>query len=142
MHPETWVSIVFWVVALTASVLYGWNAVAIHSPPRKEAKDRSNEESKEELVYPPAWWWHQRWLNFLGALVGWLALWFLGRKYVGCLFNACTVVPDAWDVTAALIAFVGVTGFLPGTFVSFLSSFSGLAAKLAELLAAWITKLK
>ena len=84
MHPETWTSIVFWLVALAASVLYGWNAVAIHSPPRKKAKDRSNEESKEELVYPIAWWWHQRWLNFLGALVGWLALWFLGRKYVAC----------------------------------------------------------
>jgi len=142
MHPETWASIVFWAVALTASALYGWNAVAIHSPPRKKAKDRSGEESKEELVYPPAWWWHQRWLNFLGALVGWLALWFLGRKYVGCLFSACTAAPEAWDVIAALIAFVGVTGFLPGTVVSFLSSFSALAARLAELLAAWMTKLK
>jgi hypothetical protein len=136
---DTWTAVFFWCIALVASALYGWKAVEIHSPPKKKATDA---EDHELTSYPSSWWWHQRWLNFLGALVGWIALWLLTRKFVPCLFADCTVAPNAWDVVASFLAFIGITGFLPGTVVSSLNSFSGLSAKLTELLASWITKTK
>jgi hypothetical protein len=146
---DIWTTCIFWSIALVASALYGWKAVEIHSPPKKTpiaktdgSQSTTDAEVREETDFPSSWWWHQRWLNFLGALVGWIALWFLARKFAPCLFAECTVAPSAWDVAGAFLAFVGITGFLPGTIVSGLSSFSGLSAKLTELLASWITKAK
>jgi hypothetical protein len=135
---EAWLATVFWLIALSASAWYGWNAVAIFEPQQhKKARD----QHVDELDYPRAWWWHQRWLNFLGALVGWLAFWFLGRKYVGYLVSACTATPNAWDIAAAVIAFVGMTGYLPGTIIPPLQSLTGLLKKVAEIVAALITKM-
>lgn len=130
MAMDGWMAAVYWVVALTASGLYGWHAVAIFKAHIAE----------REAPPPSAWWWHQRWLNFLGAFVGWLALWFLLRKFVGCLFADCAANVGAWDVVGALVAFVGVTGYLPGTVVSLVSGVGGLAGRLAEVLTAWVAR--
>ncbi len=130
MAIETWMAVVYWLIALLASVLYGCFAVAIFKAHIAEREERP----------PKAWWWHQRWLNFLGALVGWLALWFLLRKFLGCLFGDCRVDLGAWDVVGALVAFVGITGYLPNAIVSLVSGVGALAGKLAEMLATWVAR--
>jgi hypothetical protein len=127
---EDWMAAVYWVVALVASGLYGWHAVEIfkaHIAAREESPSKS-------------WWWHQRWLNFLGALVGWLALWLLLRKFLGCMLGDCDADVGAWDVVGALVAFVGVTGYLPNTVVSLVSGVGALAGKLAEVLTEWVAR--
>jgi hypothetical protein len=120
----------YWLVAVIASALYGWNAVAIFLP----------SPSASEPARARAWWWHQRWLNFLGAFVGWVALWFLLREFGTCVVAECVADIGAWDVVGALVAFVGVTGYLPSTLVSLVSGVGGLAGKLAEVLAAWVAR--
>ena len=130
MAIEGWTAVIYWVVALVASGLYGWHAVAIFKAHIAERGEQP----------PRAWWWHQRWLNFLGALVGWLALWLLLRKFLGCVFGDCVATVGAWDVVGALVAFVGVTGYLPGTVVSLVSGVGGLAGKLTEVLSAWVAR--
>lgn len=134
---EIFLSIVFWLVALSASVLYGRYAVAIHSPPK-----RPNQTADDEAIYPSAWHWHQRWLNFVGSLVGWLALWFLLRTFGSCVLGPCAEPFAGSDALLALIAFVGVTGYIPGLIVAAVSATSALSARLAELLASLISKLK
>ena len=130
MTIEFWAAFGYWAVALVASLLYGWYAVAIFKVPM---------ETREHKP-PPAWDWHQRWLNFLGAIVGWLALWLLLRKFGGCVFSQCSADIGAWDVVGALVAFVGVTGYLPNSVVSLVSGLGGLAGKLAEVLSAWVAR--
>jgi hypothetical protein len=121
--------IVFWLVALIASVLYGWNAWYIFVSP-SEPPSRAQK-------------WHQRWLNFLGALVGWTALWLLAKKFfVPCVVAQCINDVGALDVVGALVAFVGVTGYLPYTVVSLVSGVALLAGKLVEVLATWVATLK
>src|SRR5574341_945803 len=104
----TWMAAIYWAIALVASLLYGWNAVAIFKA----------HISGLDQKPPAAWWWHQRWLNFLGAIVGWTALWFLLRKFGGCILSPCGSDPTAWDVVAAFVSFIGITGYLPATVVS------------------------
>ena len=97
-------ALIYWVVAVTASALYGWNAVTIF-----KAHIKGTEPLPE-----PAWWWHQRWLNFVGAFVGWISLWLLLRKFGDYIFGSCVAHVDPWDALGALVAFVGITGYLPG----------------------------
>jgi len=66
METLAWPNVAFWILAFSASLFYGWKATDIFN------------------VFPfkPSWAWtlHQRWLNFSGSFVGWIALWFLGQK--------------------------------------------------------------
>lgn len=127
---DNWLVAIYWVIALVASLLYGWHAVAIFKAHISSADPQP----------PKSWWWHQRWLNFLGAFVGWSALWFLLRKFIGCILGPCTAEPTAWDVLAAFISFIGITGYLPATVVSLVAGVGVLSGKLTETLDAWITK--
>lgn len=126
MTIDCWAAGVYWVIALIASGLYGWHGVSIFKPhiaaqPQQPAK---------------AWWWHQRWFYFLGGLAGWLAFWLLMRKFGGCVFGACAPDIKALDIVGALVAFVGVTGYLPISIVSLVSGIGGLV----EALSAWIER--
>jgi hypothetical protein len=90
----------FWPVAVGASLFYGIWCWTIHELDRGVPK------------YPwrdGTWAWkvHQVWLNFLGSLVGWYALWLFrcGR---------CEHRPIAWlDIALLVIAFLGMTGLIP-----------------------------
>jgi hypothetical protein len=124
VRVDCWVATVYWTIAVVASFLYGWCAVAIFKP---------HIAGREEPP-PTSWWWHQRWLNFLGSLVGWLVLWLLIRKFGGCVFSGCAADIGVWDVVGAFVAFIGVTGYLPSSVVSLVAGI-GL---LAEKFAAWI----
>ncbi len=123
-------AVAYWVVALGASGLYAWHAVTIFTQSRQP----------DELPRPKPWIWHQRWLNFVGALAGWLALWILVKAFGACLYSACGVEFGAIHAVGALIAFVGITGYLPSTVVSLVAGVGGLAGKLTELVASWVAK--
>ncbi len=129
MKPYT--TVLYWLVALLISLFYGFKAIKIFEPSVDE-KDKSRR----------AWRWHQRWLNFLGSLVGWIALWFLVRKFSPSLFQDIHAEISLWDVIGALIAFIGVTGYLPFTIVTTVSGVGSFAGKLAELVASWMSKSK
>jgi hypothetical protein len=100
-----WVRIVYTLIALAASALYGWYAVKIFLgvPPPGQLEHRKFLSCRN----------HQRWLNFSGSIVGWICLWILGVKFVP--FAAADSFPSlSWgDVGLAFVAFVGVTGYLP-----------------------------
>ncbi len=118
------ISVAYWVIAVAASALYGWKAVEIFT-------DVPSQRSRP----PAAWWWHQRWLNFLGSLVGWVALWILGRKLVPCVAGRCNPGLEGSYALLGFLAFVGVTGYLPYGVVGILTGASTLAAKATEVVA-------
>jgi hypothetical protein len=113
----------FLIVALIASGFYGGNAwyIFVSSEPPSGAQ-----------------WWHQFWLNFAGAIVGWAAVWLLLRKFGTCGANECVKDVGVLDLVVTLIAFVGVTGHLPNVAVSLVSGTARLAGKLVEVLTAWV----
>jgi hypothetical protein len=76
---------------------------------------------------------HQFWLNFVGSLVGWTALWFLLRRVFASIESPCSPSISWSDVSIFLAAFIGVTGFLPFTVVSLIYGLREIAAKIAGL---------
>jgi hypothetical protein len=82
----------------------------------------------------------QQWLNFLGALIGWAVLWPLGLRYVGCLSaTGCPgTAADGWTLLAALVAFLGITGYIPYTVINTITGAIGALRWLALFLAAWL----
>lgn len=127
MQLQLWMTVLFWVIALIASGFYGIMATRIFFDP-ETVKSLSSVQRC-----------HQSWLNFLGALVGWLVFWLLLRKFGGCVIEECTSEFGAWDAVGALVAFVGLTGYLPNVIVSLVAGVARLAGKLVEGLAAWIS---
>lgn len=114
-----WLPWIFWTIATVASVLYGAFAVAIFVRPAERP--------------PTAWLWHQRWLNFVGSMTGWLALWLLFVRHCGWPVQSCGREPGWWDAIGALVAFVGVTGYLPFTIVGLISGARALSMKAGSL---------
>jgi len=130
MQPDLWFSLSYWLIALVASALYGWHAVTIFIQPPQPGETRR----------PTAWVWHQRWLNFVGALVGWVALWFLFRGFGSCFLASCAGEFSGVYAVVALVAFIGITGYLPNTVVSLVAGVGALAGRLAEVIASWVAK--
>lgn len=101
---NTWAKVIYWVIAVAASFPLGWWALEIHGV--------------KETSIPMRW--QQRWLNFVGALIGWVALWLLLLQYGGCFMAAACpkgAAPSWWAVLDAVVAFVGMGGYLPGTII-------------------------
>src|SRR6516165_1282501 len=104
MEVPRWFEIVFWSLAIVVSLFLGFFCFAIHGLDRGSFKWPARIQ--------------QVWLNFLGGLVGWIALWFLVRQWWGAwsLPSLYPDVPVHWtwaDLGLALVAFVGVSGYLP-----------------------------
>jgi hypothetical protein len=117
----------FCIFALTASLFYGWKAVEIFlslSPSRTDA-DLHRHKKKW------SWQLHQFWLNFFGSAVGWTCLWFVIVKVWADV--ACDRFPSlSWGESAlALVAFLGVTGYLPFTAVNLANTATSLIGKLS-----------
>jgi hypothetical protein len=76
---------------------------------------------------PAAWKFHQFWLNFAGSLAGGLTLLVAVRRV--CL--VITSTHDAFKMTDFMLflAFVGVTGFLPFSVVSFIQGIRDIVGK-------------
>ncbi len=81
-----------------------------------------------------AWKLHQFWLNFLGSVVGFIALWFLFQAVLGCAINSCSIQFGWPDVGLFLLAFLGVTGYVPFTVIGLASGINELAAKTIGLI--------
>lgn len=112
------------IIAVALSLFYGWKAVKIF-------KANKSDDDVEKLDW--SWKLHQSWLNFAGSIVGWLVLWVMFQKFLGCISDGCTVVFGAWDFIGYLIAFIGVTGYLPAAVVGFVGGLGSLGSKISEL---------
>lgn len=112
--------IAFWLLAITASVFYGLKACVIFEVP----------------TCGKTWPWklHQFWLNFAGSAVGWIALWSLVPRVIGCFAHGCSAELTWSDVGVFFLAFVGVTGHLPVAVVGIAFSVKEIASKVAALL--------
>src|SRR6266496_6338830 len=97
--------VVLGLVAIAFSVFYGLKAFDIFEV--------------DHAKKPKAWKFHQFWLNFAGSLAGWLMFWVAVRR--GCLVaGSAEHALKTSDFILFLIAFVGITGFLPLSVVSFI----------------------
>lgn len=111
--------VAYWLLALASSGLLGYYALDIHQV-----------VGRDDL--PDSARWQQRWLNFVGALVGWSVLWPLIRKYGPCLLadgRPSGAAPDGWAAFAGLIAFLGITGYLPGSIILPIQGAAGVLFK-------------
>ena len=107
--------IVFWVFAVVCSLFYGFKAPAIFSVPSSD------------------WTWpqkvHQFWFNFIGAMVGWTATYFLLFERLQVFGGQVVTEPRtliAMDCVIGLVAIVGITGHLPMTLAGVVQGFSAL----------------
>lgn len=80
------------------------------------------------------WKVHQFWFNFVGAAVGWVAMWtVLGSLFV-CANGNCT---DSISVSSALLfilAFLGVTGHLPMSLYGLIGGLKEFVSKLLSVI--------
>jgi hypothetical protein len=110
----TWFFPAFITFASALSVFYAVFAVKIFLPALR--RDNADRRAHRALC---TWWVHQIWLNFLGSAVGWVCLWFVAVKLVPQFERAPDLVSFGWEHAAlALVAFIGVTGYLPFTVVN------------------------
>jgi hypothetical protein len=89
----------FWFIAVVSSLWY-----------RKHAIEAFNvgSEDRTRIAGSPVCQRHERWFNFFGSLAGWWALWIvLYELYLRRL------PVEAVHVALILIAFVGISGYLP-----------------------------
>ncbi len=102
----------FWFIAIVVSLFYGLKCWTIHELDLEVGLWDLTQRwkfSPKQLWRTKTWAWksHQVWLNFLGSLIGWYALWLFhcGRR------NHC---PLSWpDIAILAIALLGMTGFIP-----------------------------
>ena len=68
------------------------------------------EEVKEKWAKDKRIWVQQYLFNFLGCLIGWLALYFVVYR-----ISAHGILQEfaVWDAVGVLVAFLGITGHLP-----------------------------
>jgi hypothetical protein len=114
--PPWWVTAIFGLIGLGASVFYAWYAYDIFLV--------------STAGKPQAWDIHQRWFNFVGSALGWMGLWFVARKVYHCLAVACPGHLDWSDAALIAVAFVGITGHLPYALSGLLEGLRVLALKL------------
>ncbi len=106
--------VAFSLLALAFSLFYGFKAFDIFGV------DHANK--------PRAWKFHQFWLNFVGSVAGWITLWLVIQR-VAFVIRLPEHALKASDFLLLLIAFIGVTGFLPLSVVSFIQGIRDIAAK-------------
>lgn len=103
-------------ISLVASAFYGWKAVAIFGL-ATSGKDWS-------------WRVHQVWLNFLGAIAGWAALW-ASSWALGASLSRDPFRMDGWIFGTLAVGFVGITGYLPRAMVGVSGVFGRIVDKLS-----------
>jgi hypothetical protein len=62
---------------------------------------------------PKAQRYHQFCFNFLGSLIGWSVALAMLRRFGDCWLYQCSRDITAWDLIGGLIAFIGVSGYIP-----------------------------
>ena len=113
MHIAHWI---YLCLAVIGSMIYGFGAFRIHG-------DDPKVQGWQRL--------HQYWFNGAGAAVGWLAGWVVLLRWLSCPGYVCRGEPTGWTILLAVLAFVGITGYLPMTIVKAITELRTLLAKLA-----------
>jgi len=124
MDCNNWVLLFFGLTALTFSIFYGAKGIAIF-----------NENDAEKFGKYRKW--HKRWFNFLGSIIGWIALWMLLPKPICDILR--TIENGTPDISLSNILlfflfFIGVTGYLPVTIVGVVLSIGELFQKAIDRL--------
>ncbi len=105
--------------AISVSIFHGIFATSVFNVPTKGMSF--------------AWKVHQFWLNFLGSIIGWCALWAVYHNVSPCLIAACASEYGWPDVGLFLLAFLGVTGYIPFTVIGLASGINQFAIKAMDL---------
>jgi len=119
MFSTTCSYLVFGAIAVAFSVFYGTKAIDIFGEPSDKK--------------PWAWRVHQFWLNFVGSIAGWSAMWFLLRRVFAAIESSSPSSITWSDIALFFAAFIGVTGFLPFSVVSLIYGLREIASKIAGL---------
>lgn len=98
---------IYWLISIFFSILYGKNAVDIFI-------DTSKSFVKQKMKLS-SWKSHQFWLNFVGSISGWVALYYLAFIRMPMVLSASDKKLGFEDGLVILIALLGITGFLPYT---------------------------
>jgi hypothetical protein len=106
--------LVLGLVAIAFSVFYGCKAFEIFGV--------------DHAGKPGAWKFHQFWLNFSGSLAGWLILWVAIRR-VSLVVGSTDHALKMSDFILFLVAFIGITGFLPLSVVSFIQGIRDIVTR-------------
>lgn len=105
-----WFILCYWTVALIFSVLCSIYAFNIHGVPKVKGPS---------LV-------HQYFLNFLGSILGWILLWIVFPNLKDSIQHLPSATFNFKDIILTILAFIGITGYLPVAFVGLAFSFKEL----------------
>jgi hypothetical protein len=123
-----WFNLLFWLVAVLGSGLISWNCFEIFSLDWWEKLLPEEKRKRSKLL------WFQRWFNFSGSMFGWAILWLMFRRiwtvYVAGAPNPGPLTP--MDLLGILLAFVGVTGWLPRASMGFLEGLDKIFNKAVD----------
>lgn len=92
---------VWLLLTLVWSLVYAVGVCADTYWPAAEPKDKS----PRPIFFRVWWWWSQLVFNFLGAVIGWVMLYFLWYSKISDF--------KVEHFVALVIAFLGITGRLP-----------------------------
>lgn len=107
---------IFWLIALAASLCYGYWTPEIFQV-----------KATGKWPQPPRL--HQFWVNFFGSLVGWATLYYLLEMRLRVFDKVPNTAPGAIDIALLLVAFLGVTGHLPYAFVGIASALDAVVGR-------------
>ena len=125
MGMPVWFEVAFWSAACVVSGFLGWFCFEIHEMDRSCCKGARKVQ--------------QIWLNFLGGVVGWAALWLLLHQWWGLRrIPASSVQMTASDFGLALVAFVGISGYLPYAVIGAIQSSVALIRSLLQRALKWL----
>ena len=114
VSPSVSLQWMYLTLAIAASLVYAFKGFSIHgvkAPPENAPR------------------MHQYWFNGVGAVVGWLSGWVVLRRWLSCDGFVCVGEPNGWTILLAVIAFVGVTGYLPTTLIHAIAALRALLDK-------------
>ena len=76
------------------------------------------------------------WFNSTGAATGWLSGWVVLIRWLSCPGYVCSGEPKGWTILLAVIAFVGISGYLPLSVITSIGYLRAVINKLIQSLGA------
>lgn len=111
--------LVFVILGLPFSIFYGYSATKIFGIPTTEKG---------------SWIFHQFWLNFVGSLAGWFFAYLLAADVQQNICSFSNYEITFGRILTFVLAFIGVTGYMPATIVGLVSGVKEIFAKAAGLI--------